>query len=90
MAIEPRYSQDMEEQDPTPTPGWLDFELPLHMEFELQNSLNLLNTLEEDQLMEVTQAALTHNFKLVNIARQSLERVAMLEELIESADSGRA
>lgn len=84
MAIEPRYSQDMEEIDPMPTPGWLDFELPLHMEFELQNSLNLLNTLDEDQLMEVTQAALTHNFKLVNIARQSLERVVMLEELIES------
>lgn len=78
----------MDEQAPEfpgSQPGWLDFELPMHMQFELDKAMRKLPQLDNDALVELAEAALTHNFRLVNIARQSIERVVMLEELIEAS-----
>ena len=64
-------------------PDWLDEELPLHFELELVKAVRTLEELDRDALTEVAEKALEHNFQLVNIAKQSLERVQELEHLLD-------
>ena len=73
-----RYPEGMDE------PSWLDMELPLHLELEQECAVRRLPEIEDfDDLEELTKTAIEHNFRLVWICKQCIDRVNELEQSID-------
>ena len=72
-------------------PHWLNPELPIEIEFECESAIRRIQELDEQQCAELCRVCLRHNFNLVNMLRQSIDRVQDLERVIddlcESEDS---
>jgi len=70
-------------EDAAAGPHWMNVELPIEMEFECESTIRRLDELNESQTAELVKVCLRHNFKLVNMLRQSIDRVAHLEAVID-------
>lgn len=78
FTTEARYPEGMDE------PSWLDMELPLHLELEQECAVRRLPEIEDfDDLEELTKTAIEHNFRLVWICKQCIDRVNELEQSID-------
>lgn len=68
---------------------WLDVDLPMELRFKMERVCRLVDGLDEDELRVVARASLVHNFHLMHYAKQSVKRVAELEEEDERPKSER-
>ena len=76
----------MEEQrlnDPEEGLHWLTPELPLQLDFECERTVRRVAELNPEQIRELAAATLRHNFRLVHLLRQSIDRVDYLEDVID-------
>lgn len=69
--------------DAAGAPEWMATTLPLEVEFECESTVRRVDELNGEQAQELARVALRHNFRLVNMLRQSIDRVAYLEEVID-------
>ncbi|MAW05240.1 MAG: hypothetical protein CL918_01650 [Deltaproteobacteria bacterium] len=59
---------------------WLSTDLPLELSFKLERITRLVDDLEEEEMRMVCKATMTHNFFLMHSYKQSLEKIAELED----------
>tara|TARA_Y100000589_G_scaffold78506_1_gene72241 strand:- start:10288 stop:10545 length:258 start_codon:yes stop_codon:yes gene_type:complete len=78
-------------EDAAAGPQWMNMELPIEMDFECESVIRRVDELTDEQTIELIKVCLRHNFRLVNMLRQSIDRVAHLEAVIDDlceADPG--
>lgn len=74
---------DQKAEDHHPGAPWLVGDLPLELAFECESVIRRIAALDDAQTKELAKVALTHNFRLVHMLRQSIDRVHQVEEAID-------
>lgn len=59
---------------------WIDIDLPMELEFKLERVQRLVDELTTEEMRTLCKASIMHNFHLMHYAKQSVARVAELED----------
>lgn len=58
---------------------WLDYDLPLELNFKLERLSRLCEDLHDEELLVVTKACLMHNMHLMHNYKKALQKIAVFE-----------
>ena len=75
--------EDQQAEEQHPGAPWLLGDLPLELDFECESVIRRIAELDDAQTRELAKVALKHNFKLVHMLRQSIDRVHEVEDAID-------
>ena len=75
--------EDQQIDELHPGAPWLVGDLPLELAFECESVIRRIAELDDAQTRELAKIALQHNFRLVHMLRQSIDRVHQVEDAID-------
>jgi hypothetical protein len=75
--------EDQQAEDQHPGAPWLVGDLPLELSFECESVIRKIAELNDAQARELAKVALKHNFRLVHMLRQSIDRVHEVEAVVD-------
>lgn len=75
--------EDQQAEEQHPGAPWLVGDLPLELAFECESVIRKIAELNDAQTRELAKVALKHNFRLVHMLRQSIDRVHEVEAVVD-------